>query len=1094
MVLDNDDSTERQSEEISLQPLDDDCRMLGSLLDYCLKHEIGDTLFAKVERIRAISQCAATLAQKGADEASQLLATQLADKLMGLDIDEAVPLTRACGHYLNLTGIAELQHRLRRNRLHQSSKSCDVVFGRLISEGMSPDDLYKSIINQAVEIVLTAHPTQVNRRTLTHKYTKVSSLLAQNDKTDLTQSERTRVLDGLMREVTSLWQTDELRRSKPTPLEEARSGLYLVEQSLWAAVPEYMRTVSASLKKHTGKDLPLNASIFQFSSWMGGDRDGNPNVVADVTRHVAYLSSWMAADLYYKDIEALHFELSMSQCSPEAWRLASQILRNTQMRREASASGLECTVGQGTLRGATGPVASGSSPRASMMKPNIFSNGGSPPPEKARLHMRARALAPAVTPEAKGARKSVVDNLPSDVPTFNTPRALGDCEDSRDASDSEGVTRTTSGTFGSSAVDVSVVEALKTIMDLNAAASCGDMDPTQLRYTLRQHHEKMDHSTFRKNHEHPGVHPYRIILAEVRDRLHNTRRYMEDKLANKEPTILREDIYEDQGEVEKMLRTIYWSLYECGAGMVADGRLLDTLRRLSTFGLSLLKLDIRQESTRHTDALNEVTKYLDMGSYAEWDEDKRVAFLTKELQGKRPLIPMDMPMSAEVREVLDTFRTVAQLGRQKLGSYVISMTKCASDILAVELLQREAALQVAAADGTMPDLTGTLRVSPLFEMLQDLHAGAGVMAKLLENPWYRQHLQASHGSQQEVMLGYSDSGKDAGRLAANWALYRCQEDLVKVFKDAGIKLTLFHGRGGTVGRGGGPTHVAIQSQPPGSVDGTFRITEQGEMVQAKFGIPAVAEYTMEMYTTAVLLATVHPPSPPKHESWRQTMDMLSEASCKAYRAIVADHPHFISYFQHATPEGELGGLNIGSRPARRKANISGISTLRAIPWVFAWTQNRLILPSWLGIGAALESAVAIGKLAELQQMYAEWPFFTATLDLVEMILAKCNERIAKLYDDVLVTDPDEKALGTLLRERLAATCAAVLNVTGHETILGNNVMLKRLIEMRDPYIEPLNILQVEIIRRLRLDPNNPKLKDAMLLSINGVAAGMRNTG
>mmetsp|Transcript_11538 Transcript_11538/g.34176 ORF Transcript_11538/g.34176 Transcript_11538/m.34176 type:complete len:888 (-) Transcript_11538:12-2675(-) len=876
------------AEEISLQPLDDDCRLLGSLLDQCLRHEIGDALFAKVERIRAVSHAAAMLSQKGAEEASAHLAGALADELMKLDLDEALPLTRACGHYLNLTGMAELQHRLRRNRTHRSSKSCEEVFGRLISEGMSTDQLYESLTNQTVEIVLTAHPTQVNRRTLTHKYTKISSLLAQNDRSDLTPIERERILDGLMREVMSLWQTDELRRAKPTPLEEARSGLYLVEQSLWTAVPEYLRRVSSALKKHTGHDLPLNARIFKYSSWMGGDRDGNPNVTSAVTQHVVYLARWMAADLYYKEVEALHFELSMSQCSPGAWRLASNITHRAQMRREASDTN----------------IADNADPFKGSFP------GGSPKPERARQFMKTpkRTAGP-----SGGASEVLKATMPSSEPSFNTPQPLDMArQDSREL-DALELVMSPRASVGDSAF----AQELEVIMEDNRAASCGDFDPSELRQRLRQHHTQMDHTTFRRAHEHPGVHPYRIILAEIRDRLHNTRRFLEDKLADREPTITVEEIYEDKDEMEKWLRTIYWSLYECGAGMVADGRLLDLLRRLSTFGLSLLKLDIRQESTRHSDALDTVTTYLGMGSYNEWDEDKRIEFLTKELQGKRPLIPSDMPMSAEVREVLDTFRVVARIGRRSLGSYVISMTKRASDVLAVELLQREANLQVSAQDGKLPNLDGTLRVSPLFEMLQDLTEGPNIMRRLLANPWYREHLRTAHGDVHEVMLGYSDSGKDAGRMASNWALYRCQEQLVQIFKEQDIKLVLFHGRGGTVGRGGGPTSVAIQSQPPGSVDGNFRITEQGEMVQAKFGIAPVAEYTMEMYTTAVLLATVHPPSPPREDSWRETMAMLSEQSCKAYRDIVVNHPNFIDYFQHATPESELGSLNIGSPPPRR---------------------------------------------------------------------------------------------------------------------------------------------------------------------------------
>lgn len=1156
------------NEEINLQPLEDDNRLLGSMLDQCLRQDIGDVMFARVEKLRAMSQCAATLSVKGAETASQHLSDQLIAELSAMPIDEAIPLTRASAHYLALTGIAELQHRLRRNRLNpKRTTACDDVFGRLISEGLTGTELYNAIVNQTVEIVLTAHPTQVNRRTLQYKHTRIAALLQQKDRSDAPKDERDEVLDNLMREVMSLWETDELRRVKPTPLDEARSGLHLLEQSLWTAVPSYMRTVSKALKEHTGRDLPLGTQLFKYASWMGGDRDGNPNVTAAVTAHVIYLSRWMAADMFLREVDALHFELSMHSCSHEAWSLATEISRS----KKASDDVPTPTA----ILSATGVSVKPVSRKSSMggMRASVDL---SRPSSEAKLQPSSSGR---LTSVGRASSNSVFHTDPTEAPMAPPPGAPGfsssgpsggagpsshpllmtrNCSQSAFGNDGQVPTphpaksprkpsmsqrsqKNTAGSFSTipaplgfgampgrtsveggiktlgmeaetqEALDAllmqhpeakellrqqlsSVPGVLSSFLDLDRAASVGLADPTLLRNTLRNTHSRMDAKTFRRTYEHPGVHPYRIILQEARERLMATRHYYEDMLSDREPSVHIDDTYQEKDDLEGLLRTIYWSLYECGGGLIADGRLLDLMRRLSTFDLSLLKLDIRQESTRHSETLDAITQYLGMGSYLEWDEDTRLEFLTKELQGRRPLVPSDMPMTDEVREVLDTFRMAARMGRVSLGAYVISMAKSSSDVLAVELLQREAALQVAAETGTSPKLQGTLRVAPLFEMLEDLHAGGAVVAKLLANPWYREHLRTSHDNHQEVMLGYSDSGKDAGRLAANWALYRCQEDMVKVVKDAGIKLTLFHGRGGTVGRGGGPTHLAIQSQPGGSVDGSFRITEQGEMVQAKFGIPAVAMDTMEIYTTAVLLATVRPPPPPKSDTWRTLMEEMGRSSCASYRGIVADHPKFIAYFQHATPEAELGSLNIGSRPSRRKADISGISTLRAIPWVFAWTQTRLILPSWLGVGTALAEAIEAGHRDDLKRMYKEWPFFKATVDLIEMILAKCDERIAALYDEVLVQDPEEKALGVELRARLARTIKLLLDVTGESEILANNTSLKRLIQMRNPYIEPLNILQVEIIRRLRTDPDNSRLRDAMLLSINGISAGMRNTG
>ncbi|KAJ9505432.1 hypothetical protein QJQ45_009474, partial [Haematococcus lacustris] len=1095
-----------------------------------------------------------------------------------------------------------------------------------------------------VEVVLTAHPTQVNRRTLQYKHTRIAALLQQNDRPDLVKEERDNLLEDIAREVTALWQTDELRRQKPSPVDEARGGLNIVEQSLWNAVPAFMRKQSAALKRHTGRDLPLNATPFRFASWMGGDRDGNPNVTAKVTSHVVCLARWMAADMYLREVDALRFELSMSSCSPEVWRMAKRIIRKhaqrvseADARHAASAAysygtpgGAErgCKAGgSGAAAAAAVPGAPGGPPPPSATVPSLVrtnnrrvalkqSTQGAHLPEGMVIGVRpdtyresaagldGMPAVPGVLPgqdleggsecdfdleddeEGEGSQMDPLDTLTSDGPSgsttplhgmskpnsqINIPAAallgagipsasasvaaiterikekemlMSEASDEVGALRSNGLNGTNGfgatmgaaapgglfapggtstsasggmggrGLFLSPAMSVSAAQ-------LDRAASQGVTDPSPLRRSLRSQRAAADNIAFRRMHEHPGFHPYRVILGDVgagviarasgpaypphccvlrlvveqvRQKLINTRKRMEELLSQVEPSDT-DEYYADTEELEKPLRAIYWSLYECGGGMVADGRLLDLVRRVATFGLCLMKLDIRQESTRHSEALDAVTTYLGYGSYLEWDEDKRIEWLINELQGRRPLIPPGMPMSAEVREVLDTARVVAQLGPGSLGAYVISMTKAASDVLAVELLQREAIVQVSPEERWESNPgRRTLRVVPLFETLEDLDAGGPIMRRLLALPWYRQHVRHAHGNHQEVMLGYSDSGKDAGRLAANWALYRCQEELVAVMREAEVTLTLFHGRGGTVGRGGGPTYLAIQSQPPGSVEGSFRITEQGEMVQAKFGISAVAQYQLEIYTTAVLLASVKPPSPPKHQCWRDVMTRLGEVSCEAYRAVVYKDPAFITYFKHATPEAELGNLNIGSRPARRRADNAGINTLRAIPWQFAWTQTRLILPSWLGIGDALFKAIEEGHLPELQAMYREWPFFAATIDLIEMILAKSDARIAALYEDVLVSDPEELQLGQRLRVKLLETCRAVLLVSGHKMLLEHNPTLRKLIQMRNPYIDPINIMQVEVLRRLRQDPNNIKLRDALLVSINGIAAGMRNTG
>jgi phosphoenolpyruvate carboxylase len=381
-------------------------------------------------------------------------------------------------------------------------------------------------------------------------------------------------------------------------------------------------------------------------------------------------------------------------------------------------------------------------------------------------------------------------------------------------------------------------------------------------------------------------------------------------------------------------------------------------------------------------------------------------------------------------------------------------------------------------------------VVPLFETIDDLERAPSVMQQLFQMPWYKAHIQG----QQEIMVGYSDSAKDGGRLTANWWLYKAQEEIVRICQANHVHPTLFHGRGGTPARGGGPTHLAIQSQPPGSIDGSLRVTEQGEMIQAKFADPRIAVRTLETYVAATVDATLAPPRAPE-ASWRARIEELSQVACDSYRAIVRETPRFVEYFRLATPEQELGTLNIGSRPARRKRG-GGIESLRAIPWIFAWTQNRLCLPSWLGVGQCLDRALAAGHKRELDQMYAEWPFFRATIDLIEMVVAKADPTSSARYDRRLVPQ-DLQPLGEELRGKLQTTINRILDVTGHSCLLETYPEGRLSLEARNPYIDPINLLQIELLRRLRQtgdDEPVPEVWEAFVMTVNGIAAGMRNTG
>ncbi|KAI5573993.1 hypothetical protein POPTR_010G131800v4 [Populus trichocarpa] len=1058
------DITDDIAEEISFQGFDDYCKLLKNLLNDVLQREVGTEFVDKLERNLTLAQSACNLRLAGIEDTAELLEKQLASEISKMTLEEALTLARAFSHYLNLMGIAETHHRARKTRnLANLSKSCDEVFNQLLHGGKSGDELYASVCMQEVEIVLTAHPTQINRRTLQYKHVRIAHLLEYNDRPDLTQEDREILIEDLVREITSIWQTDELRRHKPTPVDEARAGLHIVEQSLWKAVPHFLRRVSNALKKHTGKPLPLTCTPIKFGSWMGGDRDGNPNVTAKVTRDVSLLSRWMAIDLYIREVDSLRFELSMTRCSDKLSREAHEILE-----RETSPEDRHESWNQPTSRNQT----------------KLHQHA---PPLPTQLP--ARADLPACTECGDDGGSHPKLELPG---TDYMPLSRQDVQGSSNSESS----------FHKSGHGSSKSIANGSIANSNGHQSApsprGSFTSSQLLAQRKCFAEsKIGRSSFQKllepsPPERPGIAPYRIVLGHVKDKLMKARRrlelLLEDLPCEHEPW----DYYETTDQLLEPLLLCYESLQSCGAGVLADGRLVDLIRRVATFGMVLMKLDLRQESGRHSEALDAITKYLDMGTYSEWDEEKKLEFLTRELKSKRPLVPPTIQVAPDVKEVLDTFRVAAELGSDSLGAYVISMASNASDVLAVELLQKDARLAVSGELGR-PCPRGTLRVVPLFETVKDLRGAGSVIRKLLSIDWYSEHIVKNHNGHQEVMVGYSDSGKDAGRFTAAWELYKAQEDVAAACKDHKVKVTLFHGRGGSIGRGGGPTYLAIQSQPPGSVMGTLRSTEQGEMVQAKFGLPHTAVRQLEIYTTAVLLATLKPPELPREEKWRNLMDEISTISCQSYRSTVYENPEFLAYFHEATPQAELGFLNIGSRPTRRKSS-TGIGHLRAIPWVFAWTQTRFVLPAWLGVGAGLKGVCEKGHTQELKAMYKEWPFFQSTIDLIEMILGKADIHIAKHYDEVLVSDKKRRELGAELRRELLTTEKCVLVVSGHEKLSENNRSLRRLIESRLPYLNPMNLLQVEILKRLRSDDDNHKLRDALLITINGIAAGMRNTG
>lgn len=880
-------------------PLRDDVRMLGNLLGVTIKQQAGEEVFATVEEIRKLAKAI----KKGDAGATDLLVS----KLQNLPPEQLVPVTKAFSQFLNFANIAEQYHRIRRARQYKMNPergpqlgSLEDVIPKLLKQGVSPDALYAAIVNLDIQLVLTSHPTEVKRRTIILKYNKITADLETLDRQILTPDETVAVKEDIQQEMTAVWQTSEVRSQKPTAADEAKWGFAIIENSMWQAIPQFMREMQHVVKNTLQRDLPLHFAPLKIDSWLGGDRDGNPNVTPEVTRRVIFMARWVAADLLLNEILHLRQTLSMTPC-------------NAKLR-------------------------------------------------------------------------SIV----------------GDAKE-----------------------------------------------------------------------------PYRALLKDVTMRLKATRGWARDNVEANTPP--QEPNYMQASELLEPLILCYESLHECDAGIIADGHLLDIIRQINCFGMSLVRTDIRQEASKHTALMAAITQMLGIGDYLAWSEEQRQEFLLAELtksNGKlSKLIAAELNTDQTIQDMLQTFQLLAELPRDSLGCYVISMSSRASDVLAVVFLQRAFGMEQC------------LPVVPLFETGTDLKNAAHILDTLLGCTIYREHIQGY----QQVMIGYSDSAKDVGMLAAAWAQYNAQEEMIAVAHKYQIKLVFFHGRGGSLGRGGWPTHSAILSLPPGSVFGTMRVTQQGEVIQNKFGLRDIAMRTFAVYATSTLEASLLPQPAPKKE-WRDLITELAQVSAKAYKQVVHEDANFLQYFQTATPTRELKRLAIGSRPDSR-ANVDSLSKLRAIPWIFAWTQNRSLLPSWLGVGTALRYALDNDQKDAVISMQQQWPFFQTILSMCEMVFAKVDMNIAEHYEQRLVPK-NLAAFGASLRQQFAADTKTLLMVLGTDQLLTQNHVLDRSIHLRFPYLLPLHLLQVELLYRVREqgEAASSELIKALLTTIVGIAAGMRNTG
>jgi phosphoenolpyruvate carboxylase len=886
-------------------PLALEVRLLGALLGQVITEQAGEPIFDLVERLRR-----AAIAFRKDDD--PVVRARLEAELDALELGDAEAVITAFSLYFQLVNLAEARARVRALRRRERAArdgllddSVAEAVARLRRAGRSEADLDAAVGRMRITPVLTAHPTEARRRTALVALRRCAVLLERLDDPRLTPSEDREIRRRLREEITLLWRTSDLRAVAPEPLDEVRTAMAVFDATLFTIVPRLYRSVDAALATDTGTRPPRVPAFLRYGSWVGGDRDGNPSVTAELTERTLRIQ----ADHVLHGYEAV----------------AARLMQ--------------------TISAAAG-------------------------------HDRmARPLASRLA---------------------------------RDAEELPEIDR-------------------------------------QLRRRFPDE-------------------PYRQRFGFIAERLRRTRAALTGEAG------ARTGHYRDAEAFDLELREIQDALADDGLGRIAWGEIAELRWQVATFGFHLASLEIRQHSAVHRAAL------------AAADGSTEVA----------PGVTAD--------EVLATFRSIGaaqeRFGEEATHRVVVSFTATPQDVLDV--------LALAEASGTR----AAIDVVPLFESSEALLSAGPLLDAVLADPRYRAHL-AARGDRQEVMLGYSDSNKESGFLAAAWMLHQAQADLVRVARARAVELTLFHGRGGAIGRGGGPANRAILGGAPGSIDGRLKLTEQGEVIAANYSDPAIARRHLEQLTGAVLIA-----STPEHDAAATRavaaggplMAELAEHARIAYRSLVHDDPGFAAFFRDITPIAELSDMRLGSRPAARRragaptAEAPPIDALRAIPWTFAWSQSRINLPGWYGLGSALEayhSTHGETGLREIGRLYRSWPFLASVIDNAEMILAKADMGIGRRYESLAEGSQAEGRWSTIEAE-FHRTVRWLLRITGRERLLDGAPVLQRSIALRNPYVDALSEVQVRLLRRLRAldqeDPARAMHLRLVQLSVNGIAAGLQNTG